>query len=159
MIFAGSQPNAGNWVIQVGEAEGIFAEYRVDVEMIFSGSSTARSPPSRAGLCSAPRPPTTRGLLAHTQNDDLVYVAAGCGVAPYSLVVSPDVTSVPDIAGRTCSAGNAPNVGDGIFLQMMIEIESGGEVTFPDDYQIVNVPRRLRRCWARWRRGRAAATS
>lgn len=140
VVFAGSQPNAGNWVLQVGEAEGIFADYGVELEMFYSGSSSAALAALFGRSAQFTSATYDAAILAHLQNDDLIIVAGGYNVAPFNLVTAREVASVNDLAGQTCSVGNAADVGDGIYLQMMIEGASGGELTYPDDYDIVVVP-------------------
>lgn len=139
VVFSGVTPNAGNWAIQAGVAEGIFEEYGLPTEMIFSASSPAALAALISGSVQFTSTVYDAGIQAYLQNDDVVYVAGGFDKFIHELVVSPDVQSVEDLRGKTCGATNPPGVGDHLYTQLMISGLSGGDMKLGEDYTIANV--------------------
>jgi ABC-type nitrate/sulfonate/bicarbonate transport system substrate-binding protein len=139
IVFSGVSPNAGNWAIQAGVAEGIFEEYGLPTEMIFSASSPAALAALMSGSVQFTSTVYDAGIQAFLQNDDVVYVAGGYDTFPQELIVAPDVNSVEDLRGKVCGAANPPGTGDHLYTQLMITGLSGGSMKINEDYTIVNV--------------------
>jgi ABC-type nitrate/sulfonate/bicarbonate transport system substrate-binding protein len=140
ITFSGVTPNAGNWALQVGVDEGIFRQYGINGKIIYSQSS----PASLAALFGGSVQFTTAlydaAIPAWQKNNDLIYVASGYDILPYELVVSPSITSVDQLKGKTCGAQNPPTVGDGLYVQLMISEASKATLNYPKDFQIATVP-------------------
>jgi ABC-type nitrate/sulfonate/bicarbonate transport system substrate-binding protein len=139
VVFSGVSPNAGNWAIQAGVAEGIFEEYGLPTEMIFS----ATSPAALTALISDSVQFTSTlydaGIQAFLQEPEVIYIAAGYDLVPQELFVTSDVNSVEDLRGATCGATNPPGTGDDLYTQMMIDDMSGGTMKKGTDYQIIQI--------------------
>lgn len=135
--FGAGTPNAGNWAIQVGVAEGIFEQYGTEVELQFVGST----PASLAGLASGSLDFTSGAMdgmvNAHLQDDEFIYIAGGYDFLPYDLIVDPSITDVSQIDGKTCAANQGPTSGDGIWLQLFIDGLSNGTIVYPGNYSVV----------------------
>ena len=139
VVFSGVSPNAGNWAIQAGVAEGIFEEYGMPTEMIFSASSPAALAALISGSVQFTSTVYDSGIQAHLQNEEVIYVAGGYDTFPQELVVSPDIESWEDLEGKTCGASNPPGIGDHLYTQLLISGVSGGELKLGEDYTIINV--------------------
>jgi ABC-type nitrate/sulfonate/bicarbonate transport system substrate-binding protein len=139
IVFSGVSPNAGNWAIQAGVAEGIFEDYGVPTEMIFSASSPAALAALMSGSVQFTSTVYDAGIQAFLQNDDVIYVAGGYDTFPQELIFTPDITTVEDLRGKVCGAANPPGTGDHLYTQLMITGLSGGTMKLGDDYTIVNV--------------------
>jgi ABC-type nitrate/sulfonate/bicarbonate transport system substrate-binding protein len=139
VVFSGVSPNAGNWAIQAGVAEGIFEEYGMPTEMIFS----ATSPAALSALISDSVQFTSTlydaGIQAFLQEPDVIYAAAGYDLFPQELWVPNSVNSVEDLRGKVCGSTNPPGTGDHLYTQMMINDLSEGTMKLGDDYTIVQI--------------------
>ena len=137
VVFSGVSPNAGNWAIQAGVAEGIFEEYGLPTEMIFS----ATSPAALAALISNSVQFTSTlydaGIQAHLQEPDVIYVRRVRPV-PAGAFVPHEVKTVEDLRG-TCGATNPPGTGDDLYTQMMIDGLSNGTMKSGTDYEIIQI--------------------
>lgn len=139
VVFSGVSPNAGNWAIQIGVEEGIFEEYGLPTEMIFSASSPAALAALMAGSVQFTSTVYDAGIQAFLQNPDVIYVAGGYDVFPQELIVVPEVNSVEDLRGATCGAANPPGTGDHLYTQLMFTGLSGGTMVLDEDYSIITV--------------------
>ncbi len=140
ITFSGVTPNAGNWALQIGVEKGIFKDFGVDAELIYSQSSAASLAALFGGSVQFTTAIYDAAIPAFQQNPDIVYVASGYDFLPYELIVDPKITSVEDLEGKTCMAQNPPTIGDGLYVQLMLSEASGEELSYPDDYQIATLP-------------------
>lgn len=141
VTFTGATPNAGNWAIQVCSNIGadICAKYGVNVNMNFSGTSPAAIASLIAGSTTYTSALYDAVEPVYLQNPNIEYVASGYDTLPYDLIVNPSITSVADLAGKTCGATAGPTVSDGLYDQLMIASASNGTLHYPTNYNISTV--------------------
>ncbi len=142
ITFSGVTPNAGNWALQAGVAEGIFKQYGINAKLIYSASSPASIAALFGGSVQFTTALYDAAIPAWQKNPDLEYVASGYDLLPYELIVDPTkIKTVADLKGKTCAAQNPPTIGDGLYVQLMISEASNNTLSYANkDYNIATLP-------------------
>ena len=121
VVYSGVTPNAGNWAIQIGVAEGIFEKNGLPTEMIFSDSSPAALAALIGGSIQFTSVVYGSAILANDKEPDVIMTAEGYRFFPFDLIVGKDIKSFEDLRGKTCGANNPPGIGDALYMELMIE--------------------------------------
>jgi ABC-type nitrate/sulfonate/bicarbonate transport system substrate-binding protein len=137
IVFSGVSPNAYNWPQQICAVDGmnICSQFGIEMEMIYSASSPAALAALFGGSVQATSALYSAAAPLYLENPELVYIMSGYDRTLQALVVSPEITSVDQLEGKTCGSANPPQVAP--YLQVLIEDASNGELTYPDDFDII----------------------
>ena len=125
-------PSASGWPLIIAESQGFYRDEGLKVTIVNSGSAPGVTNALATGALQMADNGTDSYIVAIGRGLPIKMIAPQCAINPYSLVVSPNITSWADLKGKSVVLGTKQDVTAIVFSAM-----AAAQKLKLDDFSIV----------------------